>query len=136
MSAFQELVKQGIMKTRVEFRAVKKDTEYVILGIIAFEADENNEITKIFGAFDAYFEDEIEKEIQRSFIISDGLTGIQLQKKFAKEVDNYLTLNPDSQNALIFIDIDDEIVKREQKSIAEIFVKILYILIFVKILDI
>lgn len=107
MSAFKDLVKAGIMKTRVEFRAVKKDTEYVILGIIAFEADENNEITKIFGAFDAYFEDEIEKEIQRSFIISDGLTGIQLQKKFAKEVDNYLTLNPDSQNALIFIDIDD-----------------------------
>jgi diguanylate cyclase (GGDEF)-like protein len=95
------------MKTRVEFRAVKKDTEYVILGIIAFEADENNEITKIFGAFDAYFEDEIEKEIQRSFIVSDGLTGIQLQKKFAKDVDNYLTLNPDSKNALVFIDIDD-----------------------------
>ena len=107
MSAFKELVKSGIMKTRVEFRAVKKDTEYVILGIIAFEVDENNEITKIFGAFDAYFEDEIEKEIQRSFIISDGLTGIQLQKKFAKDVDNYLTLNPDSKNALLFIDIDD-----------------------------
>ncbi len=107
MSAFKELVKSGIMKTRVEFRAVKKDTEYVILGIIAFEVDENNEITKIFGAFDAYFEDEIEKEIQRSFIVSDGLTGIQLQKKFAKDVDNYLTLNPDSKNALLFIDIDD-----------------------------
>lgn len=107
MSAFKELVKSGIMKTRVEFRAVKKDTEYVILGILAFETDENNEITKIFGAFDAYFEDEIEKEIQRSFIISDGLTGIQLQKKFAKDVDSYLAVNPDSKNALLFIDIDD-----------------------------
>lgn len=107
LPAFKNLVKSGIMKTRVEFRAVKKDTEYVILGIIAFEVDENNEITKVFGAFDAYFEDEIEKEIQRSFIISDGLTGIQLQKKFAKEVDDYLSDNPESKNALIFIDIDD-----------------------------
>ena len=107
MSAFKELVKSGVMKTRVEFRAVKKDTEYVILGIIAFEADENNEITKIFGAFDAYFEDEIEKEIQRSFTISDGLTGIPLQKKFARDVDTYLTEMPDTKNALIFIDIDE-----------------------------
>ncbi|MBQ4102965.1 MAG: diguanylate cyclase [Clostridia bacterium] len=107
MSAFQELVKQGIMKTRVEFRAVKKDTEYVILGILAFEADENKEITKVFGAFDAYFEDEIENEIQRSFTVSDGLTGIPLQKKLSKDVDNFLTLMPNSQNALIFIDIDE-----------------------------
>ncbi len=107
MSAFKELVKSGIMKTRVEFRAVKKDVEYVILGIIAFEADENGEITKVFGAFDAYFEDEIEKEIQRSFTVSDGLTGIPLQKKFSKDVDNFLTLMPNSQNALIFIDVDE-----------------------------
>ncbi len=107
MSAFKELVKQGIMKTRVEFRAVKKETEYVILGIIAFEADENGEITKVFGAFDAYFEDEIEKEIQRSFTVSDGLTGVPLQKKFSKDVDDFLTLMPNSQNALIFIDIDE-----------------------------
>ena len=107
MSSFKELVKQGIMKTRVEFRAVKKETEYVILGILAFEADENNEITKVFGAFDAYFEDEIEKEIQRSFTVSDGLTGIALQKKFSKDVDDYLTLMPNSQNALIFIDVDE-----------------------------
>ena len=107
MSAFKELVKSGIMKTRVEFRAVKKETEYVILGIIAFEADENGEITKVFGAFDAYFEDEIEKEIQRSFTVSDGLTGVPLQKKFSKDVDDYLTLMPNSQNALIFIDIDE-----------------------------
>ena len=107
MSGFKELVKQGIMKTRVEFRAVKRDTEYVILGIIAFEADENGEITKVFGAFDAYFEDEIEKEIQRSFTVSDGLTGIPLQKKFSKDVEDFLTLMPSSQNALIFIDIDE-----------------------------
>ncbi len=107
MSAFKELVKAGVMKTRVEFRAVKKETEYVILGIIAFEADENGEITKVFGAFDAYFEDEIEKEIQRSFTVSDGLTGVPLQKKFSKDVDNFLKLMPNSQNALIFIDIDE-----------------------------
>ena len=107
MSAFKELVKAGIMKTRVEFRAVKKDTEYVILGIIAFEADENGEITKVFGAFDAYFEDEIEKEIQRSFMVSDGLTGIPLQKKFGKDVDNFISLMPNAQNALIFIDVDE-----------------------------
>lgn len=107
MSAFKELVKSGVMKTRVEFRAVKKDTEYVILGIIAFEADEKGEITKVFGAFDAYFEDEIEKEIQRSFTVSDGLTGVSLQKKFSKDVDDFLTLMPNSKNALIFIDIDE-----------------------------
>ncbi len=107
MSAFKELVKAGIMKTRVEFRAIKKDTEYVILGIIAFEADENGEITKVFGAFDAYFEDEIEKEIQRSFMVSDGLTGIPLQKKFGKDVDNFISLMPNAQNALIFIDVDE-----------------------------
>ncbi len=105
--AFKDLVKAGIMKTRVEFRAVKKDVEYVILGIIAFEVDENKEITKIFGAFDAYFEDEIEKEIQRSFMVSDGLTGIPLQKKFSKDVDDFIAENPDSKNALIFIDIDE-----------------------------
>ena len=38
--------------------------------------------------FDAYFEDEIEKEIQRSFTVSDGLTGVPLQKKFSKEVEH------------------------------------------------
>ncbi|MBR2876342.1 MAG: diguanylate cyclase [Clostridia bacterium] len=107
MSAFKELVKSGIMKTRVEFRAVKKDVEYVILGIIAFEADENKEITKVFGAFDAYFEDEIEKEIQRSFTVSDGLTGIPLQKKFSKDVDDFIKVMPNSKNVLIFIDIDE-----------------------------
>lgn len=107
MSAFKALVKSGIMKTRVEFRAVKKDVEYVILGILAFEADENGEITKVFGAFDAYFEDEIEKEIQRSFTVSDGLTGIQLQKKFSKDVDDFIKVMPNSENALIFIDVDE-----------------------------
>lgn len=107
MSSFKELVKKGIMKTRVEFRAQKGDVEYVILGMLAFEANEEKEITKVFGAFDAYFEDDIEKEIQRSYTISDGLTGIPLQKKFQKEVDDFLRVLPNSKNALLFIDIDE-----------------------------
>lgn len=107
LETFSELAKLGRTKTRIEFRAIKDDIEYLAVGFIAFKVDENKNIIKLNGAFNIYNDDEILSDIKRGFGVTDGLTGLSLPKQFERDVDSFIKQNPDSKNLMIHIDIDD-----------------------------
>lgn len=107
LEAFSELAKMGRTKTRIEFRAVKDNVEYLTVGFIAFKVDDNKNILRLNGAFNIYNDDEIFNDIKRGFGVTDGLTGLSLPKQFERDVDSFIKQNPDSKNIMIHIDIDD-----------------------------
>lgn len=107
LEAFSELVKSGRTKTRIEFRAVKDNVEYLTVGFIAFKVDDDKNILRLNGAFNIYSDDEIYDNIRRGFGVTDGLTGLSLPKQFERDVDSFIKQNPDSKNIMIHIDIDD-----------------------------
>lgn len=107
IDAFNELAKLGRKKTRIEFRAIKDNVEYLTVGFIVFKVNENNEIIALNGAFSIYHDDEILNDIKRGFGVTDGLTGLSLPKQFENDVDSFIKNNPNSKNLMIHIDIDD-----------------------------
>ena len=107
LEAFSELAKLGRTKTRIEFRVVKDNVEYLTVGFIAFKVDDNRNILRLNGAFNIYADDEIYDNIRRGFGVTDGLTGLSLPKQFERDVDSFIKQNPDSKNIMIHIDIDD-----------------------------
>ncbi len=107
LDAFSELAKLGRTKTRIEFRAIKDNVEYLAVGFIAFKVDDNKNIIRLNGAFNIYADDEIYNDIRRGFGVTDGLTGLSLPKQFERDVDSFIKQNPDSKNIMIHIDIDD-----------------------------
>ncbi len=107
IDAFNELAKLGRTKTRIEFRAVKDNVEYLAVGFIVFKVDEDKNIVALNGAFGIYNDDEILSDIKRGFGVTDGLTGLSLPKQFEHDVDTFIKDNPNSKNLMIHIDIDD-----------------------------
>lgn len=107
LDAFGELVKLGRKKTRIEFRAIKDDVEYITVGFIVFKVDEDNNIIALNGAFSIYADDEILSDIKRGLGVTDSLTGLSLPKQFQIDVEHFLKSNPNSKNLMIHIDIDD-----------------------------
>ena len=107
IETFQELVKSGKKKTRVEFRVVKDRVEYLTVGFIVFKVDDENNLIGLNGAFSIYTDDEILGDIKRGFGVTDGLTGLSLPKQFERDVDSYLVERPGTKNLMIYIDIDD-----------------------------
>lgn len=107
VDAFSQLALMGRNKTRVEFRVVKDNVEYLAVGFIVFVIDDNKKILKLNGAFNIYNDDEVLSDIKRGFGVTDALTGLLVPKQFEKDVDDYLTSNPNSNNIMIHIDIDD-----------------------------
>ena len=107
LDAFSELVKLGRTKTRIEFRAVKDNIEYLVVGFIAFKVDEDKKIIRLNGAFNIYSDDEVFNDVISGFGVTDGLTGLSLPKQFERDVDSFIKQNPDSHNIMIHIDIDD-----------------------------
>ncbi len=107
LSTFQELVKAGKKKTRVEFRVVKDRIEYLAVGFVVFKVDEEENLVALHGAFSIYTDDEILGDIKRGFGVTDGLTGLSLPKQFERDVDSYLNERPGTKNLMIYIDIDD-----------------------------
>ncbi len=107
LDAFSQLALVGRNKTRVEFRVVKDNVEYLAVGFIVFIVDENKNILKLDGAFNIYNDDEVLSDIKRGFGVTDALTGLLVPKQFEKDVDDFLTSNPTSNNIMIHIDIDD-----------------------------
>ena len=107
LETFNELVKMGRNKTRLEFRVIRDGVEYLAVGFIVFKIDENKEIIALDGAFNIYEDDEILSDIKRGFGVTDGLTGLLLPKQFEVDVDSYINNNPNSKNLLVHIDIDD-----------------------------
>ncbi len=107
IDAFNELAKLGRKKTRIEFRAIKDNIEYLAVGFIVFKVDEDKNILALNGAFSIYDDDEILSDIKRGFGVTDGLTGLSLPKQFEHDVDSFIKDNPNSKNLMIHIDIDD-----------------------------
>ncbi len=107
INSFQELCKQGKRKTRVEFRVVKNNLEYLVVGFIVFVTDDDKNLIGLNGIFNIYDDEEILNDIKRGFGVTDSLTGLSLQKQFEKDVNLFIKQNPDSKNLLIHIDIDN-----------------------------
>ncbi len=107
VEAFSQLALLGRNKTRVEFRIVRDNVEYLAVGFIIFVVDENKKILKLDGAFNIYNDDEVLSDIKRGFGVTDGLTGLLVPKQFEKDVDSYIASDPNSNNIMIHIDIDD-----------------------------
>ena len=107
LDAFDELVKLGRTKTRIEFRAVKDNVEYLAVGFLTFKLDDDKNIIALNGAFSIYDDDEIFSDIKRGFGVTDALTGLLSPKQFERDVDTFIKQNPDSKNIMIHIDIDD-----------------------------
>ncbi len=107
IDTFSELAKLGRTKTRIEFRAIKDNIEYLAVGFIVFKVDDDKNILRLNGAFNIYNDDEIFNDIRRGFGVTDGLTGLSLPKQFERDVDSFIKQNPDSKNIMIHIDIDD-----------------------------
>lgn len=107
IDAFNELAKLGRTKTRIEFRAIKDNIEYLAVGFIVFKVDDDKNIVTLNGAFSIYNDDEILSDIKRGFGVTDGLTGLSLPKQFEHDVDSFIKDNPNSKNLMIHIDIDD-----------------------------
>ncbi len=107
IDTFNELAKLGRTKTRIEFRAIKDNIEYLAVGFIVFKVDNEKNIIALNGAFSIYNDDEILSDIKRGFGVTDGLTGLSLPKQFEHDVDSFLKDNPNSKNLMIHIDIDD-----------------------------
>ena len=107
LDAFNELAKLGRDKTRIEFRAIKDNVEYLAVGFIVFKVDNEKNIIGLNGAFSIYNDDEILSDIKHGFGVTDGLTGLSLPKQFERDVDSFIKDNPNSVNLMIHIDIDD-----------------------------
>ncbi len=107
IEAFNELCKQGKEKVRVEFRIIKNDMEYLAVGFIIFETDDNKELVGLNGVFNVYDSDEMLADIKRGFGVTDSLTGLPLQKQFEVDVNSYIKDNIKSTDVLIHIDIDN-----------------------------
>lgn len=107
VEALNELARLGRVKTRIEFRAVKDNVEYLVVGFIVFKVDSDNNIVALNGAFSIYDDDEILTDIKRGFGVTDGLTGLSLPKQFERDVDTFIKENPNSKCLMIHIDIDD-----------------------------
>ncbi len=107
LDTFNELAKLGKRKTRIEFRAIKDNIEYLAVGFIVFKVDDDENIITLNGAFSIYDDDEVLNDIKRGFGVTDGLTGLSLPKQFEHDVDSFIKDNPNSKNLMIHIDIDD-----------------------------
>lgn len=107
IDAFNELAKLGRTKTRIEFRVIKDNIEYLAVGFIVFKVDDGNNVIALNGAFSIYNDDEILSDIKRGFGVTDGLTGLSLPKQFERDVDSFIKDYPNSKNLMIHIDIDD-----------------------------
>ncbi len=107
LEAFAELCKQGKKKTRVEFRIMKEDVEYLAVGFIIFETNEDKELVGLNGVFNIYDSEEMLTDIKRGFGVTDSLTGLPLQKQFEVDVNSYIKDNLQSMDILIHIDIDN-----------------------------
>lgn len=107
IDTFNELAKLGRTKTRIEFRAIKDNIEYLAVGFIVFKVDDDKNIVTLNGAFSIYNDDEILSDIKRGFGVTDGLTGLSLPKQFEHDVESFIKDNPNSKNLMIHIDIDD-----------------------------
>ena len=51
LDAFNELAKLGRAKTRIEFRAIKDNIEYLTVGFIVFKVDDEKNVSGLNGAF-------------------------------------------------------------------------------------
>ena len=49
--ALNELAKHGRTKTRIEFRAIKDNVEYLVVGFVTFNVDADNSTLKLFDSF-------------------------------------------------------------------------------------
>lgn len=107
LDAFNELAKLGRKKSRIEFRAIKDNVEYLAVGFIVFKIDDDNNIIALNGAFSIYNDDEVLNDIKHGFGVTDGLTGLSLPKQFERDVDSFIKDNPNSKCLMIHIDIDD-----------------------------
>ncbi len=107
LEAFSELCKQGKTKTRVEFRIIKDDIEYLAVGFIIFETNNEKELIGLNGVFNVYDAEEMLADIKRGFGVTDSLTGLPLQKQFEIDVNSYIKDNLQSMDILILIDIDN-----------------------------
>ena len=107
IATFQELCKQGKRKTRVEFRLIKNGVELLVVGVIVFVTDDNQNLIGVNGFFNVYDDDEILGDIKRGFGSTDALTGLSMQKQFERDVDLYIKHYPNSKNLLIHVDIDN-----------------------------
>lgn len=107
IEAFTELCKTGKKRTRVEFRIIREGMEYLAVGFILFNADEENNLVGLNGVFNIYDSDEVLSDIKRGFGVTDSLTGLPLQKQFEIDVNSFLKDNIQSKNLLIHIDIDN-----------------------------
>ncbi len=107
MESFETLVKLGRTKTRVEFRIIKDDIEFLAVGVIVFTVDDEGYITHLNGAFNMYEDDDIMRDIKSGIGVTDSLTGLMLPKQFEVDVDSYIKENPSHKNLMIHVDIDD-----------------------------
>ncbi len=107
LDAFNELAKLGRTKTRIEFRIIKENVEFLAVGFIVFKVDDDKNIIALNGAFSIYDDDEVLNDIKRGFGVTDGLTGLSSPKQFERDVDSFIKDNPNSKNLMIHIDIDD-----------------------------
>ena len=82
IEAFSQLALMGRNKTRVEFRVIKDNVEYLAVGFVVFVVDENKKLLKLDGAFNIYNDDEVLSDIKRGFGVTDGLTGLLVPKQF------------------------------------------------------
>ena len=107
MESLLKLAKQGKTKSRVEFRALYNDEEIYVIGFLTFDVNEEAKISKVYGAFNVYNDEELYSEVKQSFTITDGLTGLMLEGQLGHHVDDFIKQNPQSKNLIIYIDIDD-----------------------------
>ncbi len=107
LDAFAELYDSGKRKTRVEFRVIRENVEYLAVGFIIFIPDDEGEFVGLNGVFNIYDNDEILGDIKRGFGVTDSLTGLPLQKQFELDVNAYIKENPQAKSLLIHIDIDN-----------------------------
>lgn len=107
LEAFSELAKLGQKKTRVEFRVIKDGEEYLAVGFIVFDVDDELNLIALNGVFNIYNDNEILNDIKQGFGVTDTLTGLSLQKQFELDVNSFIKDNLTSKNLLIHIDIDN-----------------------------
>lgn len=107
LEAFTELAKLGQKKTRVEFRVIKDSEEYLAVGFIVFDVDDEMNLIALNGVFNIYNNDEILNDIKQGLGVTDTLTGLSLQKQFEIDVNSFIKDNLTSKNLLIHIDIDN-----------------------------
>ncbi len=107
IDAFTELAKTGKYKTRIEFRVIKDGKEYLAVGFIVFQTDDDKNLIGLNGIFNVFDSEEIVTDIKQGLGVTDSLTGLLLQKQFEADVNSYIKDNITANNLLIHIDIDD-----------------------------